>query len=171
MDRAALARTLDTSAHLTGAFTLRSGATSNEYFDKYLFEANPRLLTEIARHLSALVPKDTEVLAGLELGGIPLVTALSLASSLPAAFVRKAAKTYGTRKVAEGADVSGRRVCVIEDVVTTGGQILTSVADLRALGADVRNVLCVLERDASGRANLDAAGLRLISLLTRSDLR
>ena len=170
MNRLDLARQIFDVAHLTGEFRLRSGETAREYFDKYLFEANPTLLGEIARQLAFLVPPDTEVLAGLELGGIPVATALALNTGLPVAFVRTTAKQYGTCKLAEGAEVAGRRVCVVEDVVTTGGQILLSTADLQRLGADVRAVLCVLERDARGRETLAAQGLRLISLFTRDDL-
>jgi orotate phosphoribosyltransferase len=102
--RTELAGRIYERAHLVGEFTLRSGRTSNEYFDKYLFEADPRLLYDIASALEQLVPEGTEVLAGLELGGIPIVTALSLETGLPAAFVRKNAKTYGTAKLAEGAE-------------------------------------------------------------------
>ena len=170
MDRLDLARQIFEVTHLTGEFRLRSGATAHEYFDKYLFESNPSMLAEIARNLAHLTPQDTEVLAGLELGGIPIVTALALNTGLPAAFVRKTAKQYGTCKLVEGADVRGRRVCVVEDVVTTGGQVLLSAADLRRSGADVRAVLCVIERDPRGRENIVAEGLQLISLFTGGDL-
>ena len=94
-------------AHLEGKFLLRSGQYSNEYFDKYLFEANPELLRKIAKGMCELIPKDSQILAGLELGGIPLVTVISLESGMECAFVRKKAKEYGTCKFAEGAPVSG----------------------------------------------------------------
>jgi len=99
---------------------------SSKYFDKFLFESDPVLLDAVAAHLVELLPPPTEVLAGLELGGVPVATALSLRTGLPVAFVRKAAKTYGTAKLAEGIDLAGRRVVVIEDVVTTGGQVPSS---------------------------------------------
>ena len=153
-------------AHLEGEFLLRSGVTATEYFDKYRFEARPDLLARIAEQLAALVPEDTEVLAGLELGGIPVVTALSRATGLPAAFVRKRAKEYGTRRLAEGADVAGRRVVVVEDVVTSGGQVVLSTKDLRALGAEVQTVLCVIDRQAGGGEALAAVGLELRALFT-----
>ncbi len=170
MDRTTLARKIYATAHLAGEFRLRSGAMAHEYFDKYLFEADPALLEEIAGHLRPLVPDGTEVLAGLELGGVPLVTALAFATRLPAAFVRKSAKTYGTCKLAEGAAVAGRRVCVVEDVVTTGGQVSLSAAELRRLGADICGVLCVIERDPGGRPRLAAERLELRSLFTSADL-
>ena len=158
-------------SHLTGTFTLRSGQVSNEYFDKYLFESEPELLAQIAGHMSEMLPQGTEILAGLEMGGIPLATAISLRTGIPAIFVRKKAKEYGTAKFAEGTDFSGKKVCVIEDVVTTGGQIVMSTNDLRKLGADIDYVLCVIERDIRGRENLKKEGLELISLFTMEELK
>src|SRR5262245_13824495 len=105
VDRDGLAREIYDRTHLTGEFVLRSGAVSNEYFDKYLFESDPVLLRAIAEALVPLVPSDTDVLAGLELGGIPIATMLSQLTGLPARFVRKEAKTYGTCRLAEGGDL------------------------------------------------------------------
>lgn len=170
MDRELLAKKIYETAHLTGSFKLRSGKESNDYFDKYLFESNPALLNDIAEHLSELIPSGTEVLAGLEMGGIPVATALSLKTGISAAFVRKKAKEYGTCKLAEGIDVSGKTVCIIEDVVTTGGQILLSAADLRKAGAKVVSVLCVIEREPLGRHNLETDGLNFFSLFKMEDL-
>ncbi len=149
---------------------LRSGATSDEYFDKYLFEGDPALLRDIAESLVALLPDGAEALAGLELGGVPLATVLSQRTGLPTLFVRKQAKPYGTRKLAEGGDVAARRLVVVEDVITSGGQVLESCGQLRALGADILGVLCVIEREAGGAANLAAEGLELHSLFTMSSL-
>lgn len=165
-----LAKQIYDVAHLNGTFTLRSGQISNEYFDKYLFEAAPQLLRSIAEQLAPLIPHDTEVLAGLEMGGIPVVTALSLQSGVSAAFVRKKAKEYGTCKLAEGASIAGKRICVVEDVITTGGQVILSTQDLRAAGAIVEDVICVIERDPVGRQKLEAIGLRVHSLFKMEDL-
>jgi orotate phosphoribosyltransferase len=165
-----LARRVYDTAHLTGEFTLRSGQVSNEYFDKYLFEADPVLLRDIAEAMAPLVPAGTEVLAGLELGGIPIVTMLSQVTGLPALFVRKKAKDYGTCRLAEGGEVEGRRVVVVEDVVTTGGQVLLSCADLRERGALVDTVLCVIDREAGGPEAFAQEGLALRPLLTMSQL-
>lgn len=161
-----LARKIYQTAHLEGEFTLRSGHISHEYFDKYLFEADPELLTAIAKVMKALIPEDTDILAGLEMGGIPLVTALSIESEIRAAFVRKKAKEYGTCKIAEGADVNNRKICVIEDVVTTGGQIIESVMELRNKGAIVDTVLCVIQRDEKATDLLVKEGLVLKPLFT-----
>jgi len=170
MTRSELARRIHSASHLTGEFVLRSGRTATEYFDKYRFEADPVLLDAIAKEMAALVPADTDVLAGLEMGGIPVVTALGRHTGLPCAFVRKKAKTYGTCRLAEGADVVNRRVLVVEDVVTIGGQIVLSTAELRALGADVREALCVIDREEGGTEALGAEGIELLSLLTASNL-
>ncbi|MEU1202576.1 orotate phosphoribosyltransferase [Streptomyces sp. NPDC005813] len=166
-----LARRIHAVSHLTGQFTLRSGRTTAEYFDKYRFEGDPVLLDETARAMASLVPAGTEVLAGLEMGGIPVVTALGRHTGLPCAFVRKQAKPYGTCRLAEGAEVVGRRVLVVEDVVTSGGQIVLSTADLRALGAEVGAALCVIDREQGGTDALAAEDIELISLLTATDLR
>ena len=171
MDRVELGQRIYSAAHLTGKFVLRSGVTTDEYFDKYRFEADPPLLDAIAEAMAPLVPADTEVLAGLEMGGIPVVTALGRHTGLPCAFVRKEAKTYGTCRLAEGAEVAGRRVLVVEDVVTSGGQIVLSTKELRTLGAKVDNALCVIDRQQGGREGLAAADITLISLLTTTDLR
>lgn len=170
MNLAELGERIYRTAHLTGEFVLRSGATTGEYFDKYRFEADPVLLDAIAEAMAPLVPADVEVLAGLEMGGIPVVTALGRHTGLPCAFVRKEAKTYGTCRLAEGADIAGRRVLVVEDVVTSGGQIVLSTAELRALGADVREALCVIDREQGGGESLAAADITLHSLLTAGAL-
>jgi orotate phosphoribosyltransferase len=171
MDRARLAATVYTTAHLSGEFLLRSGRAATEYFDKYRFEADPVLLDAIAEAMVPLVPADTEVLAGLEMGGIPVVTALGRHTGLPCAFVRKEAKTYGTCRLAEGAEVAGRRVLIVEDVVTSGGQIILSTKELRTLGADIREALCVIDRQQGGEASLAAADITLVPLLTSTALR
>jgi len=166
MSKEMIARQIYEVAHITGTFTLRSGQVSSEYFDKYLFEARPKLLKEIAGVMLELIPGESEVLAGLEMGGIPIVTALSFESGIPAAFVRKSAKEYGTCKLAEGADVSGKRVCVIEDVVTTGGQIIESVKELRLRGAIIDTVLCAIQRNDAATEILAKEGLNLKPALT-----
>jgi orotate phosphoribosyltransferase len=165
-----LAAAIASVATLRGQFTLRSGALASEYFDKYRFESDPLLLRAIAEHLAPLIPADTELLAGLELGGVPIATALALHTGLRVVFVRKQAKEYGTRQLCEGAAVGGRRVLVVEDVVTSGGQVVASTEDLRSLGAVVSNALCVIDRQAGGESALNAAGITLHSLFSKSDL-
>lgn len=169
-ERTQLAKRIYEVSYLEGEFTLRSGQTSNVYFDKYRFESDPTILKEIVHQMLPLIPEGTEVLAGLELGGIPVATMLSAESGIPATFVRKKAKEYGTCRISEGADVEGKVVVIVEDVVTTGGQIIESARELRALGALVSTVLCVIERDTISHENLAKHGLTLVPLLKIDDL-
>jgi orotate phosphoribosyltransferase len=169
--RAALAARIHDVARLTGTFTLRSGVVSNEYFDKYLFESDPVLLADITQAMLQLIPGDVDALAGLELGGVPLATMLSQSTGLPALFVRKEAKTYGTCRLAEGGEVSGRRLCIVEDVVTSGGAILDAARELRAAGAQLGPVICVIDRESGGVDKLAADGLTLRALFTMSELK
>ncbi|WP_131787675.1 orotate phosphoribosyltransferase [Protofrankia symbiont of Coriaria ruscifolia] len=165
-----LAARVRAASHLTGQFLLRSGRTSGEYFDKYLFEADPVLLADIVDAMRPLLPVDVDVLAGLELGGIPLVTLLSQRTGRPARFVRKKAKEYGTCRTAEGGDVEGLRVVLVEDVVTSGGAVVEAARVLREQGAIVEDVLCVIDRQEGGRDSLAALGLTLRAVLTRAEL-
>ena len=165
-----LARRVRDRCRLTGRFVLRSGRVAAEYFDKYQFEADPALLGELAEAMAPLIPEGTEVLAGLEMGGIAVVTALGQRTGLPCAFVRKAAKPYGTARLAEGAEVRGRRVLIVEDVVASGGQIAISTGHLRELGAQIDSALCVIDRQEGGAVALAADGIRLQALLRREEL-
>jgi orotate phosphoribosyltransferase len=169
--RAELARRIFRASHLTGRFVLRSGATSHEYFDKYRFESDPRLLREIAEAMAGLLPAGADALAGLELGGVPLATVLSQVTGLEAGFVRKQAKPYGTRRLAEGFEVAGRRLVVVEDVVTSGGAVVESCQALRAEGAEVAVAVCVIDREAGGPANLAEIGVGLRPLFTMGQLK
>lgn len=171
MNREQLAKSIFEISHITGNFLLRSGQFSHEYFDKYLFESQPELLLSIAEQMQELIPANTEILAGLEMGGIPLAVALAFKINKPTIFVRKNAKEYGTCKLAEGVSFAGKNVTVIEDVVTTGGQIIKSVKELRELGAIINNVMCVIVRDPKAFENLQNANLNLIPLFTMEELK
>jgi orotate phosphoribosyltransferase len=168
--RERLARRIRARSHLTGHFVLRSGATSTEYFDKYLFESDPPLLWDIAEAMAPLVPEDIDALAGLALGGVPLAVVLSQVTGLPTRFVRKEAKTYGTARLAEGGPVDGLRLLVVEDVITTGGQVRASAGDLRERGAIVDQVVCVIDREAGGAQKLAEEDLKLSALFVASEL-
>lgn len=170
MDRKKLCQAVFKSCYMQGNFKLRSGQTSSEYFDKYRFEAQPEILRGVAQHLAKLIPSDTQALAGLEMGGIPIATALSLETGLPTVFVRKKAKEYGTEKFAEGLDIVGKKVLVIEDVVTTGGQILISTDDLRKSGAIITDALCAILR-GNDLTPFHDKKLRLQSLFTMEELK
>ncbi len=159
-----LAARIHAAARLSGSFRLRSGETSSLYFDKYRFESDPQLLREICVGLAPMVPEGTEALAGLELGGVPIATVLSQLTGLPTVFVRKARKDYGTCRLAEGVEIAGRRLVVIEDVATSGGQLVKSIEDLRHEGALVDTALCVIDRETGAVARLASIGVRLEAL-------
>ena len=166
-----LARRVYAASHLTGTFVLRSGATSDEYFDKYRFESDPRLLRQVAEAMAGLLPEGADGLAGLELGGVPLATVLSQLTGLPAGFVRKQAKPYGTRRQAEGLEVAGHRLVVVEDVVTSAGAVVEACRALRSEGAEVAVALCVIDREAGGPAKLAEIGVELRPLFTMTELK
>ena len=165
-----LASDIDASCRLTGSFTLRSGQVSSEYFDKYLFESDPTLLSRVAREMVQLLPQDTELLGGLELGGVPIATMVGYMTGLNTLFVRKQAKEYGTCKLAEGPDVAGRRVTLIEDVITTGGAVRDATRALREAGAIVEVVVCAIDRSPAGENPLADVGLEVRPVLTKADL-
>ena len=165
-----LARDVDSCCRLTGEFTLRSGQVASEYFDKYLFEADPVLLARVVEQMTALVPRDTELLGGLELGGVPIASGLSARTGLPALFVRKKAKEYGTCKLAEGPPVEGRRVTLVEDVITTGGAVRDATNALRDAGAIVEVVICAIDRSPEGENPLADVGLEVRPVLTKAQL-
>ena len=171
MTNTSLAHRVFHAAHITGTFTLRSGAVSNEYFDKYLFEAEPALLLDIATALAPFVPSDVDALAGLELGGVPIATMLSQVTGIPARYVRKAAKDYGTCRLAEGGDIEGQRLFIVEDVVTSGGAVVDAVRELRSGGAIVVSGVCVIDRESGGLENLAKLDLAMQSLFTMTDLK
>jgi orotate phosphoribosyltransferase len=165
-----LAADIDATCRLTGEFTLRSGQVSNEYFDKYLFEAEPLLLARVAREVAQLLPAETDLLGGLEMGGIPIATAVSQLLGIPALFVRKEAKKYGTCKLAEGPSFAGRRITLVEDVITTGGAVRDATRALREAGAVVETVVCAIDRSPADVNPLEDVGLEVRAVLTKADL-
>jgi len=171
MTKLELAQKIHSVAYLEGEFLLRSGQTSHFYFDKYQFESRPQLLKSIAQYLKDLIPQDTDFLAGLEMGGIPIATALSLETGLPLLMVRKEAKSYGTAKLAEGPDFKDKKLCLIEDVITTGGQVGLSTTELLKAGAKISDVLCVIYRGTKQGEEepLKAHNLKLQYLFQKSD--
>lgn len=170
MTKTELAEQIRAVSYLTGEFVLRSGNISNFYWDKYRFESDPALLAAIAEEMAKLLPSECEGLAGLELGGIPLATALSLQTGLPCFYVRKEAKTYGTCNLIEGGVAEGSTLVVIEDVITTAGQVCTSIEQIRAEGYRVEHVVAAIDRQAGGAAKINALGCSFASVFTLADL-
>ena len=161
------------AAYLEGDFVLRSGKRSSYYLDKYRFATRPDLLAalgeRIARTVAAFEPDATR-LAAPELGAVALAAAASLSSGLPFLIVRKAAKEYGTTKRLEGVHEDGECVCLVEDVVTSGGALIESVDALREAGLDVRTAICVVDREEGGAEALARHAVRLRPIFRASDL-
>ncbi len=160
-------------AYLEGDFVLRSGKRSRYYLDKYRFETRPDLLRPLGERIAAAVaehaPEATR-LAAPELGAVALAAAASLESGLPFIIVRKAAKEYGTANRLEGPYEEGESVCVIEDVVTSGGALLDSVDALREAGLVVHTAICVVDREEGGADALARQAVRLRPLFRAGEL-
>ncbi|MBX5474802.1 MAG: orotate phosphoribosyltransferase [Thermoleophilia bacterium] len=174
MTRDDLRRALVEAAYLEGDFVLRSGKRSRYYLDKYRFETRPDLLGPLGERIAAAVREhapDAVRLAAPELGAVALAAAASLASGLPFLIVRKEAKEYGTARRLEGPFEPGERVCVVEDVVTTGGALLESVAALREAGLVVDTAVCVVDREEGGADALARRAVRLRPLYRAGELR
>jgi orotate phosphoribosyltransferase len=152
-----------------GQFRLTSGATSPYYVDVKKATSRPELLARIADLLGERVA-EAEVVAGVELGAVPIVVAVSLATGKPFALLRKGERAHGTGKGIEGTDVSGKTVLVIEDVTTTGGSVADAVGRLRSAGAIVTRVETVVDRGEGARERLEALGVELSALVTAEDL-
>ncbi|MCA9731811.1 MAG: orotate phosphoribosyltransferase [Deferribacteres bacterium] len=170
MTKKELARKIKEKCHLTGSFKLRSGLTSTFYWDKYRFESDPNLLRQIAEKMAELCPKEYDRLAGLELGGVPIATMLSQITGKPTLFVRKEAKTYGTCNLAEGGFIAGEKLVVVEDVITTAGQVCTSITQLRELGFEIEHVVCAIDRQQGGKEKIAELGCQLSAVFTLDEL-
>jgi orotate phosphoribosyltransferase len=153
-----------------GEFTLASGQKSDVYVDIKRAWTEPARLRLLGRALADRVG-DAERLAGMELGAVPLVVAAALETGLPYAVVRKAAKSHGTQQRFEGDLPAGARVLIIEDVTTTGGSVVDTIEVVRAAGAQVERVLCVVDRSSGATERLATLGVRLESLTTLAELR
>jgi orotate phosphoribosyltransferase len=169
MDTAELARRVKAAAYLEGDFVLRSGKRSTYYLDKYLFETDPVILAELGRRLAEHA-RDADQIAGAELGGVPLAAATAMACGKSYVIVRNTKKDYGTGKLLEGKLSPAARVLLVEDVATTGGQVLEAAQVLTEAGATVARIVCVIDRLEGARENLQAAGFPFQALLTRQDL-
>jgi len=168
-----LAAAIRAHAYLEGDFVLRSGRRSRYYLDKYRFETRPDLLQELGQRIATAVREhapEAKRLAGPELGGVALAAAGSLASGLPFLLVRKKAKEYGTGKRLEGVFEEGEEVCLVEDVVTSGGALLASLEALREAGLVCRTAVCMVDREEGGVDALARHAVRLRPLFTASEI-
>jgi orotate phosphoribosyltransferase len=173
MTDAELARAIREHAYLEGDFVLRSGRRSRYYLDKYRFETRPELLRPLGERLAIRareVAPGASRLAGPELGAVVLTAAAALESGLPFVIVRKEAKGYGTDQLLEGQYAKGEEVCLIEDVVTSGGAAVQAVEALRAAGLDCRHAVCVVDREEGGGDALARAAVRLHAIFRASEV-
>jgi len=170
MNREELATRIAETAILHGEFTLRSGRKSTWYIDKYLFTTRPDILTALGTLFAEKILQTTTLLAGAELGGIPLVTTASMATGLPCIFIRNQKKEYGTSKQLEGKLSTSDRVIIVEDIATTGGQVLEAAKTIQGLGATVELIIAVIDRCEGARENIESAGFVFDSLFTAQDL-
>jgi len=169
-----LAESLREAALLEGDFVLRSGKRSSYYLDKYRFSTRPDLLRPLGEALAAAIAEfapEAVRIAAPELGAVPLAAAASLESGLPFVIVRGKPKDYGTANRIEGVFEPGECVCLVEDVVTSGGAAIEALEAVREAGMRVGTAICVVDREEGGSDALARAAVRLRPLFTASELR
>ena len=170
MTRQELIRRIKETAYLEGDFTLRSGKKSTYYLDKYLFETCPDILKALGQEFGRHVTADVTLIAGAELGGIALAAATALETGRPWIIVRNSKKDYGTGKLLEGRISPQDAVLLVEDIATTGGQVLEAAKVITDVGATVKKIVCVIDRKQGAGENITAAGYTFESILTKTDL-
>jgi orotate phosphoribosyltransferase len=168
-----LRESLVAAAYLEGDFVLRSGKRSRYYLDKYRFETRPDLLAALGERIAVAVREhepEAVRLAAPVLGGVVLAASASLVSGLPFLMIRDAAKEYGTANRIEGPFEEGENVCLVEDIVTSGGALLAAIEAARDAGLVVRTAVCVVDREEGGADALARHGVRLRPLFRAGDL-
>lgn len=152
-----------------GRFVLTSGAQSDYYIDIKKASTDPRILKLIAEEMKGY-SKDHDLLAGMELGAVPLVVALALKTDIPYVIIRKEKREHGTGKQIEGGDVNRKRVLIVEDVTTSGGSVVKTIQILRENNAQVKKVLTVVDRESGTREQLQKLKVDFIPLITISEI-
>jgi len=170
MTREQLAKRIAEVSLLRGDFLLRSGRRSNYYLDKYRFETQPDVLIELGKLFAEKVTSKVDRIAGAELGAVSLAAAAAMASGKPFVIVRNQKKDYGTSKLVEGILNAGENVLIVEDVLTTGGQVLEAAKSLKDAGAKIDRIVAVIDREEGARQNIESAGYIFEALFTTTDL-
>ena len=153
-----------------GKFKLSNGSLTDYYVDKYVFETQPDVLNRVADEIAARIdPDEVDVIAGPELGAVPLVTAVSLRTGIPCAYIRKGQKHYGTQARIEGSIEKGQRVAIVEDVTTTGNTILETAELVEEVGGLAKHLIVVVDRNEGGEENVSEAGYELEYLVQVGD--
>jgi orotate phosphoribosyltransferase len=158
------------TSYLEGDFILRSGKQSKYYLDKYLFETCPDILKALGEEFAKRVSDDVTLIAGAELGGVALAAATAMQTGKNWIIVRNSKKGYGTGKLIEGVLKSGDVVLLVEDIATTGGQVLEAAKVITEAGARVKKIVCVIDRRQGAEENITKAGYKFESILTKNDL-
>jgi len=164
-----ISRVKETS-YLEGDFTLRSGKKSKYYMDKYLFETCPDILKALGEEFGKHVSDDVTLIAGAELGGVALAAATAMSADKNWIIVRNSKKGYGTGKMVEGVLKAGDVVLLVEDIATTGGQVIEAAKIITEAGATVKKIVCVIDRKQGAGENIAEAGFDFESIMTKDDL-
>jgi len=170
MNKTQLAKRIKEASYLEGDFILRSGKRSKYYLDKYLFETCPDILKALGREFCKHLSDGVTRIAGAELGGVALAAAAAMEADKPWVIIRNSKKDYGTSKMIEGTLVKGDVVLLVEDIATTGGQVLEAAKIITEAGARVDRIVCVIDRKQGARENIEGAGYVFESILTKEDL-
>lgn len=170
MERQELIKRIKEKAYLEGDFTLRSGKKSKYYIDKYLFETCPDILKALGTEFAKYVTDDVTLIAGAELGGVALAAATAMETGKNWIIIRNSKKGYGTGKMIEGVLKDNDTVLLVEDIATTGGQVLEAAKIINEAGAKVSKIVCVIDRKQGAFENITAAGYKFESILTKDDL-
>ncbi|MBA7656414.1 Orotate phosphoribosyltransferase [subsurface metagenome] len=171
MTKEELIKRIKETSYLEGDFTLRSGKKSKYYLDKYLFETCPDILAALGEEFAKYISDDVTLIAGAELGGVALATATALETGKNWIIIRNRKKGYGTGKLVEGVLKKGDVVLLVEDIATTGGQVLEAARVITEAGATVKKIVCVVDRKQGAEENVTQAGYKFESILTKDDLR
>ncbi len=170
MTKQELIKRIRQTAYLEGDFTLRSGRKSKYYLDKYLFETCPDILKALAEEFAKHISDDVTLIAGAELGGVALAAATAIETAKNWVIIRNSKKTYGTKKMIEGLLKPKDVVLLVEDIATTGGQVIEAAKIITKAGASVKKIVCVIDRKEGAEENITAAGYKFDSILTKYDL-
>ena len=170
MTKQELAKKVKEASYLEGDFVLRSGKRSKYYLDKYLFETKPEILKALGEEFAKHVTPDVTLIAGAELGGVALAAATAMAANKNWIIVRNSKKDYGTSKMVEGILKTGDVVLLVEDIATTGGQVLEAAKVITEAGAKVKKIVAVIDRKQGAGENITSAGYVFESILTKDDL-
>lgn len=170
MTREELIKRIKETAYLEGDFVLRSGKRSKYYLDKYLFETCPDILKALGEEFATHVTDDITLIAGAELGGVALAAAAAMQTGKNWIIVRQSRKDHGTSKLIEGVLKPGDVVLLVEDIATTGGQVVEAAKIITEAGAKIKKIVCVIDRKQGARENITRAGYKFESILTKDDL-